>query len=343
VNPRYRRLTGYDSDELVGRHFTKVVPPEEQAELEHLHEEFMGRRYELAGQWRIVNKDGRTIPILANAAYIIDVDGKPKKVTFVVDVSELEEARHRLEQEIAERKRLEQAREEVERVLRHDLRNPIDGIRTAADYLLQEELDPRAQEFVRLMYDAAIRARNRIDNSLAYTRMQRGEYRVSRERVNVVQLVRDVVKNLKDAQEAYRVFVQAFYRNQPLAARYDVELWGENDFLMDAVSNLVRNAIEASDDGAIIRIEVDDEVQTTDEHPAVAITVHNDREIPEEVRDTLFDAYVTHGKSGGTGLGTYTALLVAQAHDGTITVDTGVETGTTMTLLLPRSRPGELS
>ena len=342
VNPRYRRLTGYDSEELVGRHFTKVVPTEEQDELEHLHDEFMGRRYELAGQWRIVNKEGRTIPILANAAYIIDVDGKPKKVTFVVDVSELEEARHRLEREIAERKRLEQAREEVERVLRHDLRNPIDGIRTAADYLLQEELDPRAQEFVRLMYDAAIRARNRIDNSLAYTRMQRGEYRVNRERVNVVQLVRDVIRNLEDAQEAYRVFVQAFYRNHPLANRYDVELWGENDFLMDAVSNLVRNAIEASEDGAIIRIEVDDEAQISGQ-AAVAISVHNDREIPEEVRDTLFDAYVTHGKSGGTGLGTYTALLVAQAHDGTISVETDAETGTTMTLLLPRSRPGELS
>lgn len=342
VNPQYQKLTGYSAEELVGRSFQIVVPEEEQEELQHLHDEFMGQRYELEGRWRIMNKSGEVIPILANAAYVIDFDGQPKKITFVVDVSDLE-------REVEERRRAEQMRDEVERVLRHDLRNPLDGIRTAADYLLQEDLPSRAEEFVRLMHEAAVRARNRIDNSLAYTRMQRGTYEVARERVNVVHLVRDVIHNLRDLRDAYRVDITASYHGEPLDQQYDIELWGEYGFLLDALWNLVRNAVEASTAGDMITVEVDDTVTLGSAiagdagaaaEPAVSIAVHNPAVIPPEIRETLFDPYVTHGKSGGTGLGTYTARMVAEAHGGTVTMQTGEDVGTTMAIVVPRGRPG---
>jgi PAS domain S-box-containing protein len=345
VNPHYQKLTGYSAEELVGRSFQVVVPEDERQELQHLHDEFMGQRYELEGRWRIMTKSGEMIPILANAAYVIDFDGSPKKITFVVDVSALE-------REVEERRRAEQMRDEVERVLRHDLRNPLDGIRTAADYLLQEDLPPRAEEFVRLMYEAAVRARNRIDNSLAYTRMQQGKYEVQRERVNVVQLVRDVIHNLTDVRDAYRVSLVASYHGEPLEAQYDIELWGEHGFLMDAVGNLVRNAVEASSAGDTVTVDVDDSPSPDTDfghdtgavaQPAVAIAVHNPAPIPSDIRDTLFDPYVTYGKSGGTGLGTYTALMVAKAHGGTVTMQTDEETGTTMMIIVPRGRPEALS
>ncbi|MFW5695279.1 MAG: two-component system sensor histidine kinase NtrB [Alkalispirochaeta sp.] len=352
VNPRYQALTGYSADELVGNSFLTVVPPENQNELQHLHDEFMGQRYELEGRWSVVTKAGKTIPILANAAYVTDFDGAPKKITFVVDISELE-------REVEERRRAERMRDEVERVLRHDLRNPLDGIRTAADYLLQEDLEPRAEEFVRLISEAAVRARRQIDNSLAYTRMQQGTYEVERARVNMVQLVRDVIRNLRDVSDAYRVDVVASYHGEPLEQQYDIELWGEDGFLMDAVGNLLRNAIEASTAGDVVTIAVDDTDTLESEEiapravaeggangaapaePAVSVAVHNRAAIPAEIRDTLFDPYVTSGKSGGTGLGTYTALMVAEAHGGTIRVETGDEIGTTMTIIVPRARPGE--
>lgn len=343
VNPHYRELTGYAEDELIGQSFLKVVPPDLQPEMAELHDAFMGQRSELGGRWRIVNRDGREIPILASAAYIIDFDGEPKKITFVTDISELEATRASLEREIEERARLEQAREEVERVLRHDLRNPIDGIRTAADYLLHEPLDERSHEFVRLMYDAAIRARNKIDNSLAYTRMQRGQYQISRVRINLVQLVRDVIRGLADALAAYRVEVEPRYRDGELFSQFDVELWGEPDFLMDAIGNLLRNAVEAGRDQEAVRLIVDDTQQTDDGHPLITIAIHNEAVIPPEIRENLFDPYVTHGKSGGTGLGTYTARLVARAHGGDVRVESTPESGTTVTLELPRARPGELA
>jgi signal transduction histidine kinase len=306
-----------------------------------LHDAFMGRHTELEGEWEIIHRDGHRISVLANAAYITDVDGRPKKVTFVTDITTLRTAQQHLEAEIAERKRVERLRDEVERVMRHDLRNPIDGIRTAANFLLEEDLTARQAEFVQLMYDAAVRARTRIDSSLAYARMQRGQYVIERKRVNLVQLVRDVLRDIDSTVRAYRVRIDTSYRGRPLAAQFDVELWGEHDFLSDAITNLTRNAIEASEAEQVVSLIVDDEVMMEGGIPAVSVTIHNETPIPAEIRARLFDPWVTHGKRGGSGLGTYTALLVVQAHGGTIAVDSDAARGTTVTIVLPRGRMGD--
>lgn len=340
ANPRYCELTGYRPEELIGQSFLMVVPARDRGELAGLHDRFMGETRELSGRWRIVARDGREIPILASAAYVIDEDGRPKKITFVVDITELSDAYDRIATEVAERKRLEQMREEVERVLRHDLKNPIDGIRTAADYLMQEDLPERAAEFARLMYDAAVRARTRIDNSLAYTRMQRGEYHIDRERLNGVQVVRAAVTGLQETARAYRTAVTTTYRGGPPPDAFDVEVWGEYSFLVDAITNLTRNAIEASRDGDEVRIDLDDTGTDAAGMPVVRFRVSNPADIPEEIRDSLFEPYVTHGKSGGTGLGTYTARLVVTAHGGDISVRTGGGE-TIFTVTVPRGRPGD--
>ncbi|MFP4644277.1 MAG: PAS domain-containing protein, partial [Spirochaetales bacterium] len=102
VNPTYCRLYGYDASELIGRPFTTVVPEEHVSELAALHDEFMGRRYEMRGEWKVQKKDGGYLDILADAAYIVDVDSQPKKVTFVVDITDRKIAEQRLEETVSQ-------------------------------------------------------------------------------------------------------------------------------------------------------------------------------------------------------------------------------------------------
>jgi signal transduction histidine kinase len=53
------------------------------------------------------------------------------------------------------------------------------------------------------------------------------------------------------------------------------------------------------------------------------------------VRARFFDKCATHGKENGSGLGTYSARLIAQAHGGSIAMPTSEQDGTTLTIQLP--------
>lgn len=57
--------------------------------------------------------------------------------------------------------------------------------------------------------------------------------------------------------------------------------------------------------------------------------------IPEHIRDTLFDPFVTHGKAGGTGLGMAITRTLVIAHGGTISFQTETGKGTEFTITLP--------
>lgn len=118
VNPTYCRIYGYTYDELVGRQFTVVVPEEYRKDLEDLHDKFMNQERELEGEWTVVTKSGEQRTILANAAYVVDAVGRPKKITFVLDIT----ARKRAE---AERAAAVAARGELLAALREKVVDPL--------------------------------------------------------------------------------------------------------------------------------------------------------------------------------------------------------------------------
>ena len=65
------------------------------------------------------------------------------------------------------------------------------------------------------------------------------------------------------------------------------------------------------------------------------ISIRNEGVVPAEIVDHFFDKYATSGKSGGTGLGTYSAQLIAKMQNGIITMETSEEEGTMLKVFLP--------
>jgi signal transduction histidine kinase len=103
--------------------------------------------------------------------------------------------------------------------------------------------------------------------------------------------------------------------------------------LLRVVQNLVTNSVEALDskpDGRVdIRAGVNGKV--------FCMTVSdNGPGIPDVVRERIFEPFVTHGKSGGTGLGMAIVRNVVTAHGGTITFETETGKGTTFLIQLPQ-------
>jgi signal transduction histidine kinase len=99
-------------------------------------------------------------------------------------------------------------------------------------------------------------------------------------------------------------------------------------------ANLVGNAVDAAPPGSAVTVALE-----RSGNGNIRAAVINKGEVPREIQDRFFEKYATSGKTRGTGLGTYSARLIAMAHGGDIAMRS--EGGTvTVTVTLP-ARPGE--
>ncbi|PRY65118.1 PAS domain S-box-containing protein/diguanylate cyclase (GGDEF)-like protein [Vreelandella songnenensis] len=112
VNAAYCNFYGYTEEELLGKHFTLMVSPANRDQLTTLHDEFIkgDSNQELRQEWEVHGRQGDVYTIIAEAARIEGDDGRPRKVTFIVDITE----RKQLEE------RLKKANERLDHLAHHD-------------------------------------------------------------------------------------------------------------------------------------------------------------------------------------------------------------------------------
>jgi PAS domain S-box-containing protein len=85
VNQAYCDFYNYLPEDLLGGHFTRVVPEDRKALLKQLHDDFIRRRFELQGEWEVIDSEGNARKILSNAAFVYDEKGQPCKITFLLE------------------------------------------------------------------------------------------------------------------------------------------------------------------------------------------------------------------------------------------------------------------
>jgi signal transduction histidine kinase/DNA-binding response OmpR family regulator len=213
-------------------------------------------------------------------------------------------------------------REDVERISRHDLKTPLNSI-LGVTRLLRDDtrLSTEQRELVGVLQRAGYRMLEMVNLSLGLFKMETGTYDFRPQAVDLRDVVNRVLVDLYSHAEAHEVTLHLEGSDRaPVHVRADELL------CYSIVANLVKNAVEASAPGHRVSVAL---------HPGepVALTVHNPAEVPPEIASRFFQKYVTRGKSGGTGLGTYSARLMARAQQGDLQLRTGAE-GTTLTLTL---------
>ncbi len=83
VNDNYCATYGYTREELVGNHFSMVVPENTKAVLNKLHDEYIEKQKEISNIWEVVNKRGELMKINVDARFTDRIDDAPHKITFV--------------------------------------------------------------------------------------------------------------------------------------------------------------------------------------------------------------------------------------------------------------------
>jgi two-component system nitrogen regulation sensor histidine kinase GlnL len=224
----------------------------------------------------------------------------------------------------------QQANRELIRSLAHEIKNPLGGIRGAAQ-LLERELDrPTLVEYTQVIITEADRLRSLVNRLLGPHRAP--AYR----RINV----HEVLVRVKGV-------VQAEFPAIPIVCDFDSslpELDADFEQLMQAALNIVRNAAQALISGAcaapeirlVTRIARGVTLAKRRHRLAIAIAIEdNGPGVPEAIRDRIFFPLVS-GREGGSGLGLTIAQTLITQHGGAIDCQSAPGR-TVFTVLLPLS------
>ncbi len=221
-------------------------------------------------------------------------------------------------------------REDMGRLMQHDLKGPLTPIIGLSQILLEtRDLPDFEQDALTRIRDSGYRMLNMINVSMDMLKMEQGSYELQAQPLHLARVIKHVLSELKTSLAAKRVTAKLVVPDHAsLGEAVDV-VQGEELLIHSMLSNLIKNALEASSADHVIDLRV--------EHlnGQVCVRVSNSGDVPEAIRDTFFEKYVTSGKEQGTGLGTYSARLIAQTHGGTIELDSSLPGQTTILVCFP--------
>lgn len=311
VSPSCERVSGYTAKEFQEdpELLLRIVHPDDR-EMFRRHIETRssdsGPRYL---EFRIVRKDGQSCWIGHLCQQIFSSSGQWLG----------ERGSNR---DISQAKLLEAKREDVERILRHDLRSPLLALYAGLRLLDTDGLDE--EDKTQLLPELRQSAKDMIDMMDALQSMSKIEdktYVLKTEEMDLYELL---------VQAAGDVAHNENIRISPLDEHIEAAPFvGDRGLCRSMFTNLLRNAVEARGEKAVsARLDVRQE--------SYLITIHNAMPVPPEMRKCFFDKFATAGKTQGTGLGTYSARLAAEIHGGEISFTTSENEGTTLFIRLPR-------
>ena len=332
INPTAERLLDLDGESLIG------LPV-----LDHLK----GRSSELwaaavagirngrkisRGEGMVSQSGGRMFPIgLSTTTFRQEAQEAPSVTAIFTDISDLKEV-----QELHMRAERLEAVAELSASLAHEIRNPLASIRSSVEQLARSK---HADEDERFLAGLIVRESDRLSRLLSefldFARVRATQFAPLDLHAVIVAVVR-LIRAHPDCRPDAGITVEGG----------QTVLEGDEDLLHRVIANLVLNAVQAARGPIKITVSVAS-VQAADiphgtnlEHAVRRQVKDNGPGIPEEVRERLFQPFVS-GRSGGSGLGLAIVQRAVEAHRGLVLVDSGPGSGTTFTIFLPAKMVAE--
>lgn len=292
VNPHFSHITGYSREEVLGRNPRLLKSGEQDEAMYRALWETIASGRIWRGEMINKNKQGQLFWESVAISPILDERGA---VTHYVAVKE----------DIGDRKEFERIKEDVQHIMRHDLKAPLNAVIALPGLILTDEtLSEKTRKYIVMILDSGRQMYDMIELSLDLFKMETGHYAYVAQSIDVMPILRRLIRFTESRLSDKRLEVAI--RLNGAVCPEGAELWvcADDRLLFSLLSNLFLNAIEASPDGETIRIELR-------RAETVVLTLRNRGTVPEAIRAHFFEKYRTQGKRGGTGLGTYSAKLMA--------------------------------
>jgi len=281
-------------------------------------------------------------PLISSGEYAAAVAKRPDGTAIPIEIAcvrsswEAEPVHVLALHDVSARVQAEADRADVERILQHDLRAPLTAIINLPQVMRMDSgITPEHHEYLNYIEAAGQRMLRMITQSLDLHRMERGEYQAERVMADLLVTVREVMTELSSLAQGKRVEVRLMVNGADPAPGRRVAVSGAPLHIACVVANLLSNALEAAPEGSQVSLNLEDEPTRGQGDGFVRLSIRNLGAVPEDFRARFFEKYATHGKRGGTGLGTYSARLIARAYGGDVAFDCGDGASTTLTVRLP--------
>ena len=241
--------------------------------------------------------------------------------------------------QLTHRSQLDTLKDEFISTVSHELRTPLTSIRGSLGLLssgIMGDLDPKAQNLLRIAVTNTDRLIRLINDVLDLERMQSGQAPLQIRRCSL----RDLIQQAADTMNgmAHQATVRILVENPPKSTNPDALYFdGDSDRILQVLTNLLSNAIKFSPSASTVRVEVD---ATSD---SIVLKVSDEgRGIPADKLDTIFDRFqqveiADARQKGGSGLGLAICRSIVQQHSGSIWAQPNLGPGTTLYVMLPRT------
>ena len=201
----------------------------------------------------------------------------------------------------------------------HDLKNPIQAIQSCSELIAMRSPDPNIVEFTDIMQKAVGQMTDMAQELLDFARGQSSLQKQPRAPKSVFAefdslLVRLLPANIHLLREV----------------RFSDEISVDLGRFVRVLLNIAKNSIEAMPGGGVLRIGL----RQTGANAVFSIA-DTGSGIPAELMAKIFEPFVTHGKSKGTGLGMAIAKSVVESHEGSIAIKSTPGIGTTVEISIP--------
>ncbi|WP_293340902.1 PAS domain S-box protein [Microcoleus sp. CAWBG58] len=318
VNPFFVGLTGYTNEEVLGKNwFENFLPSSSQQSTEADFLELLTHNAHPYYRNVILTKSGEERFIAWNNTMLQDSDG-----TIIGSIN--------IGEDITERNKVEQIKDEFIGIVSHELRTPLTAIQMSLGLLKTGIYDKKPEKSRRMIEIALIdtnRLVNLVNDILDLERLESGRAFLDKTVCKAADLMQQVV----DALQAIATQNQISLIITPT----DAEVWAAADAILQTLTNLLSNALKFSDVGSAIYLSAQ---KQTD---CVLFQVRDrGRGIPADKLELVFGRFQQVDASdsrekGGTGLGLPICRSIIEQHGGKIWVESIFGEGSTFFFTLP--------
>ncbi len=301
-NPAAQRLYGYSAAEVIGKCISVIFPPDRSEELAFILEKI--RRGERVEHYETVRqrKDGSRVDVLIAVSPVRNVAGRIVGVaTTAHDITEL--------------RALQEQREDLVRMVSHDLRSPLTAVQGQAQLLarmlVRSGQDGRLRQSAEAIFTSARRMNSMIQDLVDMARIESRQLQLKTRPLGLRSFVADLRQRLEDVLDLERLRVEIPVDLPPVSA--------DPNRLERILTNLLSNALKYSPSNTEVVLMA----RRTDGEVVVSV-IDQGVGIAAQDRVRIFDRYYrARGarQAEGLGLGLFITRMLVEAHGGRIWVE----------------------